>query len=177
MNTRRLRLFFALWPEPPVRDALDAVAAELHVLRGGLRTRADTLHLTLVFIGDLAAPRLPEVLAAAGEVDARKFEICLDRPGCWRHNRIAHLGCDIVPPELPDLVGALETRLAAAAIPFDRRVYVPHVTLLRKADCAPQMTNPASAPIRWPARDFVLVTSSLRSGGAFYEQLGRWPLL
>ena len=70
-----------------------------------------------------------------------------------------------------------ETRLNAADIPFDQRKYVPHITLLRKADCSAQMTNPASVPIRWPARDFVLVNSSLRSGGALYEQLGRWPLL
>lgn len=172
-----MRLFFALWPDPRVRDALDAAAGKLHALHGGRRTRADTLHLTLVFIGELAAERLPEVLAAAGEVAARRFEMCFDRPDCWRHNRIAHLGCVNVPSELLDLVDALETRLNAAAIAFDRRAYVPHVTLLRKADCTPQMTNPAPAPIRWPARDFVLVRSSLRSGGALYEQLGRWPLL
>ncbi len=172
-----MRLFFALWPELSVRHALDTAAAEMHALCGGRRTRADTLHLTLVFIGDLAASRLPLVLAAAGEVAARKFEMCFDRPGCWRHNRIAHLGCNSVPPGLRDLVGVLETRLDAAGIAFDRRAYVPHITLVRKADCALQMTNPAPAPIRWPARDFVLVSSSLRSGGALYEQLGRWPLL
>jgi 2'-5' RNA ligase len=81
------------------------------------------------------------------------------------------------PPALLELVGQLELRLTAAGIAFDRRPYVPHITLLRKADCNPGIENPALAPIRWPARDFVLVRSSLRSGGALYEQMGRWPLL
>lgn len=177
MKSESARIFFALWPDARVRGELDAAAVALHALRGGRRARADSIHLTLVFIGEIAAARLPEVLAAAAEVAARKFEILFDHAGCWRHNRVAHLGASLPPPELLDLVRQLETRLNAADIPFDQRKYVPHITLLRKADCSAQMTNPASVPIRWPARDFVLVNSSLRSGGALYEQLGRWPLL
>ncbi len=177
MNAERIRVFFAVWPDAPVRTALDAAAGKLHELRGGRRTRPDTLHLTLVFIGEIDANRLPELLAAAEDVAAPGFDVLFDRADCWRHNQIAHLGASQTPAALLELVNELESRLAASAIPFDRRPYVPHVTLLRKADCNPKMENPALEPIRWPARDFVLVSSSLRSGGALYEQLGRWPLL
>jgi len=177
MNAGRMRVFFALWPDAPVRTALDAAAGKLHKLRGGHRTRSDTLHLTLVFIGGIDANRLPELLAAAEDIAAPGFEALFDRTDCWRHNQIAHLGVSQTPPALLELVTQLESRLAASNIPFDRRPYVPHITLLRKADCSIQITNPALEPIRWPARDFVLVSSSLRSGGALYEQLGRWPLL
>jgi 2'-5' RNA ligase len=106
-----------------------------------------------------------------------KFELLFDHTDCWRHNHVAHLGASQSPPALLQLVGQLEAGLDAAGIPFDRRPYVPHITLLRKADCNPKIENPAVAPIRWLARDFVLVRSSLRSGGALYEQMGRWPLL
>ena len=177
MNTERLRVFFALWPDASVRAELDAAAGKLHELRGGRRTRLETLHLTLVFIGEIEENRLPELLAAAEGVALPQFEVLFDRSDCWRHNHVAHLGASQSPPDLLELVGQLESRLAAVSIPFDRRSYVPHITLLRKADCNPKMTNPALVPIRWPARDFVLVRSSLRSGGALYEQLGRWPLL
>jgi len=177
MTADRMRLFFALWPDEEVRASLDAAAGKLHELRGGRRTRPDTLHLTLVFIGETAVDKLPELLAAAAGVAVQKFEVLFDRSDCWRHNHIAHLGASLSPPALLELVGQLESRLSSAGIPFDRRPYVPHITLLRKADCSPGKENPALAPIRWPARDFVLVRSSLRSGGALYEQMGRWPLL
>lgn len=177
MNAERMRVFFALWPDATVMARLAAVAGELQQLRGGRRTRPDSVHLTLVFIGEIAISRLPEVIAAAEGVAVPRFEVLFDRCDCWRHNRIAYLGASQSPPALLQLVEQLESRLAAADIPCDRRPYVPHITLLRKADCNPQMENPALEPIRWLARDFVLVSSSLRSGGALYEQMGRWPLL
>ncbi|MDO9227853.1 MAG: RNA 2',3'-cyclic phosphodiesterase [Pseudomonadota bacterium] len=177
VSAQRLRLFFALWPDSPVRAELDAAAEKLHTLRGGRRTRADTIHLTLVFIGEIASERLGDVLAAAEGLAVPKFDLLFDHADCWRHNRVAHLGVSRTPPALSELVRQLEARLDAAAIPFDRRPYVPHITLLRKADCSAEKTNPALAPIRWLARDLVLVNSSLRSGEALYKQLGRWPLL
>ena len=177
MNPERMRVFFALWPDPAVRAELDDAAGQLHGLRGGRRTRPDSIHLTLVFIGEITVERLPELFAAAAAVAVAKFEVLFDRVECWRHNRIAHLGASQVPPALRELVGQLEARLDDAGVRFDHRTYVPHITLLRHADCHPQIKNPASAPIRWPARDFILVRSSPRSGGALYEQMGRWPLL
>jgi RNA 2',3'-cyclic 3'-phosphodiesterase len=177
MNAERMRLFFALWPDEDVRASLAAAAGKLHELRGGRRTRPDTLHLTLVFVGEIAVERLPELLAAAAGVAVPTFEVLFDHSDCWRHNHVAHLGASLSPPALLELVGQLESRLSSAGIAFDRRPYVPHITLLRKADCSPGIENPALAPIRWLARDFVLVRSSLRSGGALYEQIGRWPLL
>ena len=177
MNLEPMRVFFSIWPDAAVRDELDAAAGKLHELWGGRRTRADTLHLTLVFVGEIAVNRLPNLLAAAAGVSAPKFEILFDRSYCWQHNHIAHLGASQLPPALLELVRQLETRLDVAGISFDRRPYVPHITLLRKADCLAQIENPALAPIRWPARDLVLVRSSLRSGGALYEQIGLWPLL
>lgn len=177
VNAQRLRVFFALWPDGAIRAELDAAAGKLHALRGGRRTRPETIHLTLVFIGEIKQARLPEVLAAAEGVVAPGIELLFDRTHCWRHNKIAHLAASQPPAALLELVRQLETRLEAAGIPFDRRPYAPHITLLRKADCSAQMTNPALAPIRWLARDFMLVCSSLRSGGALYQQLGRWPLL
>lgn len=177
MNGQRLRVFFALWPDSATSADLDAAAGKLHALRGGRRTRPETIHLTLVFIGEIEQARLPEVLAAAEGAAVPGFELVLDQTHCWRHNKIAHLGASLPPAALLELVRQLETRLDAIGIRFDRRPYAPHITLLRKADCSAQMTNPALAPIRWLARDFMLVRSSLRSGGALYQQLGRWPLL
>lgn len=172
-----MRLFFALWPDADLRAALDAEAGRLHRVRGGRRTRAETIHLTLAFLGEVERARLPALLEMAAGIRVPRFEVRFDRFDCWRHNRVAHLGASQVPPRLLELVRQLEAGSRQLGLGVERRPYVPHITLLRHADCAPEMTNPAPPELRWLARDWVLVSSSLRSGGALYEQLGRWPLL
>lgn len=179
------RVFFALWPGPDVRARLHRETQRLHRLLGGKLTHPDTLHLTLVFVGDVENSRLRELADAAVRVKCPAFAVVFDREACWRHNHIAHLGVARPPEALFELVEQLSSNLKAAEICFDRRPYKPHITLIRKADCArfssrgdeTSNENPALEPIRWSARDFVLVRSSLRPGGARYEQLGHWPLL
>jgi 2'-5' RNA ligase len=57
---------------------------------------------------------------------------------------------------------------------MDTRPFNPHVTLVRKAECAPL---PDSTPIiDWQVEDFVLVRSTLAPDGSRYETIGRWPL-
>lgn len=175
------RVFFALWPSKAVRDALVKTMKDMHVLYGGRQTRPDTLHLTLVFIGQVDRARIPALLALAQAIQVGHFDMDLDKAECWRHNHIGCLATTGAPDKLLALVKALESGLEALEIPFDKRPYKPHITLLRKADCRREgdlkMKNPALGPIHWPARDFVLVKSSLRPDGARYEALGRWPLL
>lgn len=170
------RVFFALWPDEATRARLDRLAAEQHRLRGGRRTRAETIHLTLVFVGELSRDRLPELGTRAAELVVPAFEIAFDRVDCWRHNRIAFLTASAPPEALLSLVGGLEQALDQAGIRFDRRPYKPHITLVRHADCRRANENPAPDPIRWAARDFVLLESSLRPEAARYAQLGRYPL-
>lgn len=169
------RVFFALWPDAAVRDALDRLAGELHRLRGGRRTRAQTLHLTLVFVGNLPRERLPALQAAAAAIQASAFTLTLDRTDCWPHNHIAHATASHTPAALLDLVAALKRSLDGLGIAFDHRPYKAHVTLLRNADC--RRTDPPIAPIAWHAREFVLVESELSAEGARYAILGRYPLV
>ncbi len=171
---RQARVFFALWPDAPVRDELARTAAVLHAVRGGRRTRPEAMHLTLVFVGAVARERLPELQAAAGEIGSPPFEIVFDRARCWRHNRIAFLTAGEPPQKLAALVSALQEALERSAIAYDRRPFVPHVTLLRDADC--RRDDPPIRPIRWRVTEFVLVESVLGPQGAHYPVLGRYPL-
>ncbi len=176
----KVRAFFALWPDPATRARLLQATRRLHRLVGGRPTRPDTLHLTLVFLGDVEVGRLPELNLAVARVNCPGFDLAFDQEACWRHNRVAHLGASQPPPGLFDLVDRLSAQLRDAGFAFDTRPYVPHITLIRRADCArfpkPSNENPAPEPIPWSAREFVLVKSSLRPEGARYEPMGRWPL-
>lgn len=178
------RVFFALWPDEALRGALTRASQCLHGRHGGRLMQPDSLHLTLVFVGQVAAGRIPDLMAMAGAIRAHAFDVVFDQAACWRHNHIAFLGARQCPDPLLALVKALEQGLRGLDIAFDQRPYKPHITLVRNADCSRQgdqeeggKENPALGPICWPARDFVLVKSSLRPEGARYVELGRWPLL
>jgi len=168
-----LRLFFALWPDDATRDALNRTGKWLHQHWGGRRMRADTLHITLAFLGSTPAEQLNILAACADTVRTDAFELLLDQAGYWRHNRIGWFGASETPPQHVELVGALNAALQAAGFPVDARPHVPHVTLLRKSAGG---EIPECTPVHWPIRDFVLVKSSTESDGAHYAVIRRWPL-
>jgi RNA 2',3'-cyclic 3'-phosphodiesterase len=168
-----LRLFFALWPDETTRDALNRTGKWLHKHWGGRRMRADTLHITLAFLGSTSADQLDALIACADTVRTDAFELILDQAGYWRHNRIGWLGASQTPPQHVELVGALNVALQAAGFPVDTRPHVPHITLLRNSAGG---EVPACAPVRMPVSDFVLVKSVTESDGAHYEVIRRWPL-
>ena len=168
-----LRVFFALWPEPDVAARLDKLGAEAHAACGGRRTRRDTLHMTLAFIGDIDAARVPGLIAAADAVAVEPFSVCIDRIGSWRHNRIAWAGVGSVPPALTALASGLNGALQAAGFPVERRNFAPHVTLLRRV--RDTFAEREVMPVEWPVERFVLVESQRLAQGAHYRVLAQWP--
>ncbi len=169
-----LRLFFALWPDDATRDALNRTGKWLHQHWGGRRMRADTLHITLAFLGSTAVDQLDVLAACADSVHTEPYELVLDQAGYWRHNRIGWLGASRTPPQHLDLVGALNAALQGAGFAVDARPHVPHVTLLRNSAGG---EAPDCTPVRWPISEFVLVISRTEADGAHYEVIRRWLLV
>ncbi|MGB5081465.1 MAG: RNA 2',3'-cyclic phosphodiesterase, partial [Burkholderiales bacterium] len=128
-----MRLFFALWPDDEVRTQLARRSRELHAVCGGRPTRPENLHVTLAFLGSVEEACVAEVERAAAEVVTRAATLVLDRTGYWKHNRIAWVGCSVVPPGLDALVSELRGALVKSKIAFDSKSFVSHVTLLREA--------------------------------------------
>ena len=168
-----LRLFFALWPDAATRDALNRTGKWLHQHWGGRRMRADTLHITLAFLGSTPADQLDVLDACADSIQAESFELLLDQAGYWRHNRIGWLGASQTPPQHVELVNALNAALKSAGFAVDARPHVPHVTLLRNTAGG---ELPQCAPVHWPISGFVLVASRTGAEGAYYEVVRRWAL-
>ncbi|MFZ3017829.1 MAG: RNA 2',3'-cyclic phosphodiesterase [Gallionella sp.] len=170
-----MRVFFALWPNAAELAALAAWQPPLRELCGGKAMRADTLHATLVFLGEVAFHRLEALQLAAQEVEGDAFDLCLDRTRYWGHNHIAYAAPSVVPAPLPQLVLDLEQRLRAHRFRFDHHEYKPHVTLLRHAKWSDEAL-PEMPAATWRAREFVLVQSLSDEQGARYEVLARFPL-
>jgi 2'-5' RNA ligase len=166
--TQTARLFIGLWPDPAMRDALAAWGEQWQWNAGAKRVRAERLHLTLHFLGDVPRTLLP-ALKPALEVPVAPFSLSLGRAAVWRGG-IAVLEPDRVPPRLRHLRDALGEALRGLALPTETRPYRPHLTLARRASPA---LPPAQGPqLRWPVRGYALVESRPTAG---YEVLQAYP--
>ena len=165
------KVFFALWPTAAERSHLAAWQMPLKALCGGRAMRGETLHSTLVFIGDIEQSGLEALQLAAQEVNGVCFELCFDEARYWGHNHILYAAPGHIPQQLVQLVDALEQRLTKHRFKFDSREYKPHVTLLRNAHWSDAPLT-AMQPVCWRIRDFVLVQSLPDE----YLVLARFPL-
>lgn len=161
-----MRLFIAVNLSDEMKDSLIRMQNALYD-RGarGNYTPEENLHLTLAFIGEY--PDVQPVLDALSAVAFRPFELSLE--GMGRFGDLWWAGMrDSVP--LTAVVRRLRRALAENAIPFDKKRFSPHITLLRKASGA----LPGIVPE--PASMTVTVLSLMRSdrgrNGMIYTELG-----
>jgi 2'-5' RNA ligase len=168
------RVFFALWPDDRVRSSLALAARRMHRLMHGRRTRDESIHLTLVFIGEVDIESFDRLLALPAGVLTAGFRLVLDRWDCWPRNGIAWAGPSRSPAALMQLAQNLEAWLRAGGFDVRREKFTPHVTLLRDAQYAAMPEPPA--PIEWEVKDLVLVRSELLPKGTHYGIVARWPL-
>ena len=168
------RLFFALWPDDAVREALADLARSLQQQCAGRVIPAHNIHLTLVFLGNVAAGRIPDLHALAAAIAAPPVDLTVDALNYWRHNRIVWAGTGACPEALSTLVMQLTGALPRAGFRCEDRPYAPHITLLRDARHAPAAN--AIAGIAWRAREFALVQSVRQHGAVYYQVIAHWPL-
>jgi 2'-5' RNA ligase len=160
-----LRLFYALWPDEPVRDALTGLQANLQ----GRLTRRANLHLTLAFLGSQPASLLPTLTDILHQLPAPDLLLTLDRFGYFSRPRVAWAGLREVPAALTELHAALDVSLTRHNVDFERQAaFRPHITLSRNA--APP-SDTSFEPIAWQAREVALVESVSEGGGVSYRVL------
>ena len=124
-----MRLFIAVNLNEEMLDALTEMQGSLR-LQGtrGNYTPEENLHLTLAFIGDYPDP--DEVLYELSKIRFQPFDIVLS--GYGNFGDLWWVGTDD-PAALEAVVRRIRRTLADAEIPFDRKRFVPHITILRKA--------------------------------------------
>lgn len=129
--------------------------------------RPENLHITIAFLGMTERERIDALTRAAATVASRKIDLVLDQPGYWKHNKIAWLGASEVPANLLSMVEELRGGLSSGGFQFDRKPFVPHMTLLRNA--RPPKELPALDPVRWTVNGFVLLSSERDQAGPRYR--------
>ena len=169
----RQRLFFALWPDAPVRQALVKASRKL-LGRRVKQVPAENLHITLAFAGPVTAPVRACLEAAAAEIRAAPFELTLDHIGHWPGPRVLWAGPTHTPAGLWSLVEALNRGFEACGLQRETRPFQAHVTLARKVGRPPPLAG--MAPLAWSIGDFSLVESVTDARGARYRRLVTWKL-
>ena len=168
------RLFFALWPDAALREEAAGRVATLVATAGGRPQRPDQLHLTLVFLGQVAEDRVASVRSVGAEATGAPVTVTLDRLEHWRKPQVLCLTASEVPPPLVVLVEEIRASLVAAELPSETRPYRPHLTLARKVTRFDP--RPEVEPLLWRADAVTLVESRSDARGSRYEPLASWPL-
>ena len=126
-----MRLFIAICFDENMLDSLVEIQDDL--MRSGVKgnyTPRENLHMTLAFIGDYDDPE--QIVEVMQKVPLRSFSVKLSGFRPFRDMFFAELEEN---ENLRDYVKRLRTALLDEEIPFDRKKFLPHVTLIRKADC------------------------------------------
>ena len=201
------RLFIAIELPEAWKQALQALQDRMQAAlttdprTKGVRVRwvrPEGIHLTLKFLGEVPAGRLDAIERALASAvpQAPGFQLALFSVGSFsdrRAPRVIWAGIAETPPgsqqaqhtELFRLVEQVETWLAAAGFPRERRSFAPHLTLARlPEDLSPPLReavaavtnafNASDAPAFTVDR-VSLMRSHLGPGGARYERLSAYP--
>ena len=122
-----MRIFIALQPAPAFRDALASVQDRLRAAGvTGQYLAPSNLHLTLAFIGTW-----PEDITGLLPSVQTPFPITLSHLGIFPAAKVLWAG--VKPSDaLNSLTSQVRKALAEADIPFDRRDFNPHISLVRK---------------------------------------------
>ena len=161
-----MRLFIAINLSDALEDALSAAQNEMYDqgVRGNFTPR-ENMHLTLAFIGEY--PDKEQVMDALSSVTFSSFTISLSGMGCFRD--LWWAGMDESAP-LAAVVRRIRRALAENSIPFDRKRFSPHITLIRKANGT--MPGIQIDKISMPVEQISLMRSDRGKRGMIYTEVG-----
>jgi 2'-5' RNA ligase len=165
-----MRCFIAAWPDAAAVERCSALTKTLrpHADHGRVM-RPENLHLTLAFIGDLDDAVGARVAAECAAMPPQNCDWQLTEIGFFARPRVLWAGGPATP-ELDAVAGRARVLLDRMKIAYDRKPFVPHVTLLRdvRRFDGPRDIVP---PIAWPIRDMALYRSGRDDKGARYTRV------
>ncbi len=177
-----MRLFVALEIPSEVRENFAALIREFRAIAPKEKwVRAENLHITLKFIGEVPPEKLDPIRHAFGDVRSDSL-VKLDFRGLGffpneKHPRVFWAGIEATP-NLPKLATDIESATEKLGIPREKRPFSPHLTLARFE--TRKLTEKLRAAVRenvarefgaLETKEFHLIESKLRPSGAEYTTL------
>jgi 2'-5' RNA ligase len=184
-----MRAFIAIDITPEIREQIgNFIQCNRDALAGARWVRAEGVHITLKFLGEITDKQKQGVEAALGHIRAASFDLTVCGLGFFpseRRPRVFWVGIE-AGETLSLLASAIDDALLPLGFEKEKRAFTPHLTLAR-LDPAAKTGNPASAAQRFMERqqpnfgtmtasEFFLFQSKLSPRGAQYTKLARFRL-
>jgi RNA 2',3'-cyclic 3'-phosphodiesterase len=177
-----MRLFVALLPT----DATRAALAKLQDDRPGFRwTPTEQVHVTMRFLGELTDENVETAETALANVRVEPFWVEIGTVGRFpprgRAN-VVWVGLSQHHPRLHQLRQQIDDGLLATGVPIELSPFVPHLTVARVRDAAPQTVEHWLKRYRdfagpaWHIDSFALMESILGPAGAEHRVRRLYPL-
>lgn len=189
-----IRAFIAIELPAAILDELEKVEARLkpQVSTDTIRwVKADSIHLTLKFLGQVPSDQLGLITSALRTAVAAHapFTLEVSEAGCFpnaHRPRVVWVGVQDGGHHLHALQRAVENAIAPLGYPAEVRDFTPHLTLGRlardvrqndqkKIGDAVQAASVGSLG-QWEVKHVALIRSDLKPNGAEYTILVRAPL-
>jgi len=192
-----MRLFVALDIDPAIRERMARFLDGVREFAADVRwVRAESLHITLKFIGEQPDHKLENIQKTLAEIRSPATRLNFHGYGFFptpRSARVFWVGLD-ADEHLAKLADRVEQALEPVGIAREGRVFSPHLTLARGKSGAPRR-RPDDQPNRnfqrlqeklsllpapefgtMSAREFFLYQSKLSPAGSQYTKLQKFPL-
>jgi 2'-5' RNA ligase len=149
--------------------------------------RAENLHLTLKFLGEIAQGRIEALSNAASRAvqGVSPFNLTIEGAGAFPPRgipRVLWLGIKDSSGELSRLQSRLEDECSTEGFTREERPFHPHLTLARirtqhgARELARLHQETGFAAIEFPVTDLVVMRSELGAGGSRYTEISRHSL-
>jgi 2'-5' RNA ligase len=189
-----IRAFIAIELPEAILAELDQIEARLkpQMPHDAIRwVKADSIHLTLKFLGQVPSDQLAMITSSLrGAVAAHApFVLEVKAAGCFpstHRPRVVWVGVEEDGHRLHALQRAVENAIAPLGYPTEIRDFTPHLTLGRLArDVRPAdqkrigdvvQTAGVGSLGKWEVRQVALIKSDLKPSGAEYTVLTQAPL-
>jgi len=184
-----LRLFICVDLPAEIKNVITSLQVRLRPLAKGYVSwaRPEGLHLTLKFLGQVAASRVAEItelMENAGR-KAQPFELIISGTGAFPNfarPRVYWAGIQEPAGILQRLQSQLEAELCAAGFSAEERPFSPHLTLARVkqplsvADLSRALAESELAAMSFTAAGIILMASTLLPAGPVYTPIKKVAL-
>ena len=136
---------------------------------------SNSLHLTLLFLGEVSASQLAKLVTALNDFPwPSAFPIQCLHNAPFPKTRSRLFASWVLPSQpLLSLQSRLSNCLSDAGLKFDRKRFKPHITLARAKGTIAQQTEILA---EFPVREVVLYESELHRDGSRYHRLATFTL-
>lgn len=181
-----MRLFVAIELEHPLRRVLLRMSDDLSSFAKDVRwIKADQMHLTLKFLGEVSEGNVDAVCQTCAKVAAESaaFALTVDRCGCFPPSgkvRVIWGGGGETPPGLSACAARCEDALESLGFQRESRPFAAHLTVGRvRDDRTDGRLREAIGGLRikkasQPAKELTVFRSELTPRGAIHTALGRF---